>query len=158
MARVIPNEKSYICFATTVANIAAPTALEITNGVNLTPFVVSLTASTQGNQLPTPAFDSLFETSISGTVQASFTMDCYRDDSADTAWTTLPRGTDGFVIISRFGGTGTDNKPIATNKVEVWPVRITSRSMQAMSSNQVQMFQVTCAVTTEPNENATVAA
>jgi hypothetical protein len=158
MARVIPNQNTYICFASSVSNIAAPTTAEINGATNLTPFVVSLTASTQGNLLPTPAFDSLFETTIPGTVQGSFTMDCYRDDSADTAWTTLPRATTGYVIISRFGGTGGSAKPTTGNKVEVWPIRVSSRSMQAATSNQVQIFQVACGVSTTPNENATVGA
>ena len=108
--------------------------------------------------MPTPAFDTLFETNISGTNQASFTADFYRDDSADTAWTTLPRGTSGFFIISRFGGGGTANKPVAADKVEVWPVVVTSRTMQNMSNNAVMTFAVTGSVPKEPNENATVAA
>lgn len=157
MARVIPNQNTWIGFATSVSNIAAPTTAEINGAVNLTGFVVSLTASTTGNQLPTPAFDSLFETTIPGTVQGSFTMDMYRDDTVDTAWTTLPRGTTGYVIISRFGGTGGNQKPTTGNKVEVWPIRVTSRSMQAANSNQVQIFQVTAGVSVTPNENATVA-
>lgn len=157
MARVIPNQNTWIGFAVSVANLAAPTTVEINGAVNLTPFVVSLTASTTGNQLPTPAFDSLFETTIPGTVQGSFTMDMYRDDALDTGWLTLPRGTAGFIIISRFGGTGGNAKPTSTNKVEVWPIRVTSRSMQAANSNQVQIFQVTAGVSITPNESATVA-
>ena len=157
MARVIPNQNTWIGFAASVSNIAAPTTSEINAAVNLTGYVVSLTASTTGNQLPTPAFDSLFETTIPGTVQGSFTMDCYRDDTADTAWTTLPRATAGYIIISRFGGTGGNQKPTTGNKVEVWPIRVTSRSMQAANSNQVQIFQVTAGVSVTPNENATVA-
>lgn len=161
MARVIPNKNTWIGWTTAaISNIAAPTAAEINACTNLTPWVVSLTASSQGNLLPTPAFDSLFETSIPGTVQGSFTMDCYRDDAADTAWTTLTRGTAGYIIVSRFGGTGDagTKKPAAGNKVEVWPIRVSSRSMQAATSNQVQIFQVTAGVSVEPAEDATVAA
>jgi hypothetical protein len=159
MARVIPNQNTWIGFtATAPASLAAPSTAEINGCTNLTPWVVSLTASSQGNLLPTPAFDSLFETTIPGTVQGSFTMDCYRDDSADTAWNALPRATTGFIIISRFGGTGGSAKPTTGNKVEVWPVRVSSRSMQAATSNQVQIFQVACGVSITPDENATVGA
>lgn len=160
MARIIPNENTWVGFATTVANIAAPVASEITAAINLTPACISLNASSQGNTVPTPSFDSLFETSTAGTSAASFSADFYRDDETtkDIAWTTLPRATRGFMIISRFGGSGTDNKPIAADKVEVWPVMVTSRTMANMSSNTVQTFTVTCAVTEEPNESATVAA
>ena len=163
MARLIPNESTWIGFATTIGNMTTltPTAANLTTVggcVDLTSFVVSLNATSQGNTVPTPNFDSLFETSTPGTVTAQFTADFYRDDETDTAWATLPRQTSGFFVVSRFGGTGTGGLPIATNKVEVWPVTITSRTMQNMTSNQVLMFSVTCAVTREPNENATVSA
>jgi hypothetical protein len=56
--------------------------------------------------VPTPSFASLFETSISGTVSATFTAEFYRDDEDDLAWDTLPRATNGFFVVSRFGFTG----------------------------------------------------
>lgn len=157
MARVIPNDNTWVGFATSVANIAAPTTAEINAATDLTSYLVTIDASTRGNNVPTPNFDSLFETSISGTVQASFTAEFYRDDATDTAWTTLPRATDGYFIISRFGGQGTDDAPTTGDTVEVWPVRVTSRAAVALANNDVQRFQIECAVTTEPDEDAVVA-
>lgn len=162
MARIIPNQNTYIAFATTIANIQAPTAAEIAAGVNLTPHVMTLNASASGNTVPTPSFDSLFETNIPGTQQASFSGDFYRNNasgaSGDLAWVTLPRLTSGFFVISRFGGTGANQLPIATNKVEVWPVLVTSRTMANMSNNTVMTFTVTCSVPEQPAESAVVAA
>jgi hypothetical protein len=158
MARLIPNESTWIGFATTVASVSAPTAANVAAATDLTGFVISINASSQGNQVPTPALDTLFETSVPGTVQAQFQADFYRDDASDDAWDALPRGTDGYFIISRFGGSGTDNLPIAADEVEVWPVKVTSRSMGNMTSNQVLMFSVNCSVPVEPNEAAVVAA
>lgn len=160
MARLIPNENTWVGFAAqgSITNIAAPTAAQITAATDLTGFVISLNASSRGNTVPTPSFDSLFETSTAGTSAATFDADFYRDDEDDAAWELLPRGTRGFFIISRFGGAGTNNKPVATDEVEVWPVMITSRTMANMSNNTVQTFTVSCAVTTEPDEDAIVAA
>jgi hypothetical protein len=158
MARIIPNENSWVGFATAVSNKNAPTAAEITAATNLTTLLISINASSQGNTVPTPALDSLFETSVPGTSTATFSADFYRDTTADTAWTTLPRGTAGYFVISRFGGAGANNKPIATDIVEVWPVTVTSRTNSNMSSNQVLTFTLTCSVGSEPNEAATVAA
>lgn len=158
MARIIPNENTWVGFATAVASLNAPTTAELTAAIDLTPYVISINASSQGNTVPTPAFDSLFETSIAGTVQASFSADFYRDDDADLAWLTLPRRTSGFFIISRFGGAGTNNKPIAADKVEVWPILVVSRTMANMSNNTVMTFTVTGSVPSEPVEAATVAA
>lgn len=159
MARIIPNDASYIAFASSGGIASAsliPTAAEVTAAINLTSFVMSLTATTQGNVLPTPSFDTLFETSTVGTSSSSFSLDCYRDDTTDTAWSTLPRKTKGYMIVSRFGGSGALRKPITGDKVEVWPIIVTSRSMAGMSNNTIQSFTVTCAVFQEPNEAATV--
>jgi len=159
MARLIPNNNTWIGFATTIASTAlVPTAAEIAAAIPLTHFLVSMNASSSGNTVPTPAFDSLFETNIPGTVQGTLTADFYRDDTTDTAWTTLPRATNGYFIVSRFGGTGTNLMPIATNKVEVWPVRVISRTMANMANNTVMTFSVNCSIPVQPNESAVVSA
>ncbi len=160
MARIIPNENTWIGFAANgaIANISAPTAAEVTAATDVTPFVISLNASSRGNTVPTPSFDSLFETTTTGTSAATFDADFYRDDEDDDAWELLPRGTRGYFIISRFGGSGSDQKPIAGDTVEVWPVSVTSRTMANMSNNTVQTFTASCAVNIEPAEDAVVAA
>lgn len=159
MARIIPNEESWVGFAPAIVDIATPTAAELTGAVNLTKFLISINASSQGNIVPTPSIDTLFETSIAGTVQASFSADFYRDDTAsgDLAWDTLPRSTSGFFLISRFGGTGENHRPAATQKLEVWPVLVVSRTMSNMSNNTVMTFTMTASVPAEPNEASTVA-
>jgi hypothetical protein len=160
MARIIPNENSWIGFTPTVASPTAPTAANLTAAIDLTPYVISINASSRGNTVPTPAFDTLFETSIAGTVQATFDADFYRDDAtgADLAWETLPRSTSGFFIISRFGGSGTNHKPMAGDTVEVWPVLIVSRTMANMSNNTVLTFTASASVPVEPVEDAIIAA
>lgn len=159
MARIIPNENTWIGFTpATIADIAAPTAAAITAAIDLTGYCISLNASARGNTVPTPSFDSLFETSTAGTSAATFDADFYRDDEDDEAWETLTRGTRGFFIIARFGGSGTANLPEAGDDVEVWPVMITSRTMANMSSNTVLTFTASCAVMEEPAEDAVVAA
>lgn len=159
MGRVIPNEQTWVGFAATIASATlAPTAAEIAAAQDLTPYLMSLNASSQGNTVPTPSFDSLFETSIIGTSQATFTADFYRDDTTDTAWEALPRGAKGYMIISRFGGSGTDQMPIAGDIVEVWPINVVSRVAANMANNTVQTFTVNCSVNIVPNEAATVLA
>lgn len=161
MARIIPNETTWLGFVPTITNIAAPTAAQITAGVNLTPYVISINASTTGNTVPTPSLDSLFETNVPGTVNATLTADFYRDNTVgaqgDLAWKTLPRKTSGFLVISRFGGTGALYAPAVGNTVEVWPILVVSRAAANMSNNTVMTFTVTCSVPQVPNEAAVVA-
>jgi hypothetical protein len=160
MARIIPNENTWVGFIpglTSLSNYLSPTETEIaTLSTDVTPFLMSINASSQGNTVPTPSFDSLFETSIIGTSQATFTADFYRDDVADTAWTTLPRGTAGYFVVSRFGGSGTDQIPVAGDTCEVWPVNVVSRTAANMQNNAVQTFTIQCSVNIVPAESAVV--
>lgn len=159
MGRLIPNEQTWVGFIPTIASATlAPTAAEIAAGKDLTSYLISFNASTQGNTVPTPSLDTLFETSIAGTVQASLTADFYRDDTVgaggDIAWKTLPRKTKGFFVLSRFGTDG--EAPIATKVVEVWPCLVVSRTMANMSNNTVMTFTMTASIPREPNEAAVV--
>lgn len=157
MARIIPNQNTYLAFLTSVANYLAPTQAEVAAGVNLTPFLVSFNATTRGNIVQTPAFDNRFETSISGTVMATLEAEFYRDNVSDTAWSTLPRSTVGWFVLSRFGGTGTNNIPQTGNKVEVWPVNITARAASNMANNTSQTFTIQGSIPSVPGEAQTVA-
>lgn len=158
MARVIPNETSWIGWTTTApADLTKPAVAEL--GADWTCYVSSITASSQGNQIPIPDLCSRFERSIAGTVTATFSAEFYRDDEDDLPWDTLKRGTRGFFIISRFKEglvAGDDPKPEAGDVVEVWPVEVTSRQAGPMSSNTVQTFSVQCAVNVVPQEDAVV--
>jgi len=160
MARIIPNENTWIGFTTaSITSIAAPSTAQVAACIDLTGHCISLNASARGNTVPTPSFDSLFETSTAGTSAATFDADFYRDDEDDLAWETLPRGERGHFMIARFGGSGAgSNVPIAGDDIEVWPVMITSRTMANMSSNTVLTFTASCAVMIEPAENAVVGA
>jgi hypothetical protein len=159
MARLIPNEVTKVFFVETIASDdLVPTSGEITGGVDLSSEIVTLDASSTGNTVPTPSFASLFETSISGTVSATFTAEFYRDDEDDLAWETLPRGTNGYFVVARFGFSGAEGAPAAGDPVEVWPVRITSRSALALTNNESQRFGIEAAIPEEPNENAEVGA
>jgi hypothetical protein len=169
VAKIIPNQNSWIGFTLTqpaaytasaaIANTAiVVTEAELDASTNLTPLTVSLQASSQGNAIPTPALDSLFDRSIIGTVQGQFQGDFYRDNAADTAWNALARGVSGYFLVSRFGGTGTNKVPRAGNAVEVWPVGITARTASQMTSNTVQTFTCMGALLDPPAENGIVAA
>src|SRR4051812_27814938 len=158
MANMIPNQNSFVGFAPSVPTTKpfgftttnAPTLAEIGTLVDLTDYIVSITANATGNTVPTPRLKSLFETSVPGTSTASFTADMYRDDASDLAWDTLPRGKRGSFVIQRFGGTGTGGRPTSAQKTEVWPVQVVSRAGSALQSGQAETFTLTCSVPIEP--------
>lgn len=161
MSTLIPNENCWIGFDTVMPadeDTLVPLAAEVAAADELTEFIISLTANSTGNTVPTPKLSSLFEASIPGTSTAAFTAEMYRDSvkTEDKAWNLLKRNTAGVFYISRFGGTGPGLLPIATDEVEVWPVRVTSESASAMTSNTAQTFTLTCSIPREPNEAAVI--
>lgn len=161
MARTIPNEATKVYFVAvdpdTLDLASTPiAAAAVTGGTDLTTFLVTLEASARGNSVPTPDFESLFETSVPGTSSATFTAEFYRDDSADTAWTTLPRNTEGYFAILRFGGSGADRAAAAGDEAEIWPVRVTTRAGLPLTNNEVQRFSLECSVPVEPDEAHTL--
>ena len=174
MARIVPNGESWIGFLADAvpADLCAPTIAEIDACVDLTCMVSSLNAGAQGNTVPTPSLCSLFETSISGTSQATFQGEFYRDDERvggvatgdliDHARNTLPRKARGTFIIVRFAcpvdvATGYP-KPEVDTVCECWPVEVTSRGAGPMASGTPQSFTSTSSVNVEPCESAVVVA
>jgi len=150
MAKLLPNKKTWVGFKTTIANGATTmvvTSADVSGATDLTPYLISINAGASGNTIPTPTLDTLFESSVSGTVTASFTMDLYMDDTTPTVWNALARGNPGWVMISR-----NDPAPSTPDIVEAWPVSITARTPNALTSNTAQTYTVTCAVTKAPNE------
>lgn len=132
-----------------------PKATDMAAAVVLTPLITGVTASTAGQAVPTPDFTNLFETSIAGTVQATFQIDGYRDDvpANDLLWTTLGRGVNGFIVIGlKSGGTA----PVAADKVDVWPIQVLSRTIPNLTSGTVVACQITCSVPAVPGENVAV--
>lgn len=158
MVRIIPNENTRLLFLPGTTSLDSITKTELDAGVDLTSLLISLNASSRGNVVPTPSLDTLFETSIPGTVQASFDADFYRDDDPDKdiAWTTLPRSTRGVFAISRFAGTGANGDLDVGDEVELWPVIVVSRTMSNTASGTVLSFTVSCSVPEEPNENVAI--
>lgn len=159
MSRLIPNEATKVYFDPGVLSAVDPSdvaATALTGGIDLTGFLVTLDASARGNTVPTPDFESLFETSVPGTSSATFTAEFYRDSDADTAWETLPRNTEGIFGILRFGGGGTGGAAAASDEAEIWPVRVTTRAAMPLTNNEVQRFSIECAVPVEPDEASTL--
>lgn len=158
MSTLIPNENCWIGFGDVMPASATlvPTGAELTAAVDLTEYIISITASAQGNTVPIPSLSSMFERSIPGTSTATFTAEMYRDsiEVDDVAWAALARGTKGVFYIARFKA----GKPVATDTIEVWPVNVSSRVASAMSSNTAQTFSLTCSVPEIPNEAALIAA
>jgi hypothetical protein len=158
MARRGSTEEIRVWFTATVADQDAPTETEInSSGTDLTPFMRrdGLSTPLSGNTIDNSDAASLYnKTSLGSYGGDPLTLTLYRDDTTDTAWTTLPRTTTGNIIVRRFGGS--DVAAANTDQVEVWPIEVISREMADIANDENQRFVVTCAVPGEPSIDAYV--
>lgn len=136
-------------------------------GINLTPLVTGMNASSTGSTVPVPTFDSTWNATIAGNVDGTFSMDGYRDTDStkDLLWTGFPRTMTGIVIIARSNARGTagtaagvqlapDGATAPPKLIELWPIIVLSRSVANMTSSAAVTMTVTGAVPYEPNEDA----
>jgi len=161
MSRQIEEGNLKIHFLTACADISAPTEAEIEAGVHLTPFLVrgTLQRPSGGQTASAADVDSAFNKTEPGTFGGDLVAQFYRDDDADTAWTTLPRLTRGFVVVAPFGYDGADKSdPAGDEAVEVFPIAVADRSPNPAAENEMQKFTATFAVHSEPDFDAVVAA
>lgn len=141
-------------FAATVAALGAVTRANITAATNLSPSIADIAGWTLENQpIPTPDMGSDFDSSIPGSDSAadsSFTF--YEDFDAETLDTLLPKGTAGFVIIMRKG-----DKPASTS-MDVFPVRVGSKSAEHTVGNDPARTMVKFTITGKPSLDQAVPA
>jgi hypothetical protein len=157
MARLIADGEVRIHFAPAVADLDAPTIAEIvTAGDNITPYLSSLDTPLEGEAVPSADLSSAFNKTVPGTFGGEMIGEFYRDDTADDAYDLLPRNTLGYVVVRRFGGSTVELT--AADVVEVWPVRVITRSPSPLSRGTVQMFTVNMATLDDPVVDAVVTA
>lgn len=142
-----------------VENIAEPTLAEIAGGVNLTPFLRSIDTPLEGSAVDAATAESAFNSTVRGTyggqpVTGEFTRDKVKAN--DTAWNTLPFGTEGFFLVARRGGTGSNGALAATDEVDVFPIDVTGRNPVAYGRNELARFALQAAVPAPPEFDAVV--
>jgi hypothetical protein len=155
MTRVIADGEVKVTFVSGgVTTKTAPAFSEVDGGTEITGFLQSLDTPLDGESVDSSDLSSAFNKNVAGTFGGGASGTFYRDDTTDTAWTTFPRNTTGDIIVRRFGGS---TVAFATgDAVEVWPVRVITRSPATMDRNSVQSFNVDYATTDEPALIATV--
>ena len=162
MPRITPDGYSKVHFLPAVASLAAPTVAEFAAGDELTPFLTrtGLDTPEEGTDADSSSLASPRDFSVPATIGGDIVGEFYRDDTPanDDAWTTLPRLTEGFLAVGRFGGTGTDNALQATDPVEIYPVRVSQRSSARLTGGETQRFVARFALSSDPDLAAVVTA
>lgn len=157
MAKYIPAGNSEVWLVPTIASQAAPTAAEMNAGTRLTGFIrggVSVDFSSQ--LVETGTLLSGFNSQAAGTFGGGTNTisGILRDNTADTAWTALPRGTTGYLAVQR--GVSTGESWAAADVVSIYPWEVVARKPGDLSRDQLDTFDVDFAITAVPSENVAV--
>ncbi len=157
MARQVYEGKTNVYWCTTISSKTAPTVAEITAGVALTSYVTKdgVAVNSTTNNVDNATIAETFDAQAVGSWGGDVELTMFRDNSADTAWTTCVYGTAGFVVIDRFRASGT--LPSAGNKVEVWPAQMHQPVPENSAANTLLRFKEKFAITSAPALSATVA-
>lgn len=157
MARYVYEGYSDVWWVTTISNKAAPTAAEINAGTNLTSFVAKDGVATNftKNNTDSATIAETFNSQVAGSYGSDLELTMFRDSTADTAWNLCVYGTNGYVVIRRGVATGTAVS--ASQKVEVFPAQMHEPTVANSGQDTQVRFTETFAVTSAPNQKATVA-
>ena len=141
-----------------------PTATELNDAsvIELTDFLTDGGVATplDGSIVDSADMGARFNKTALGTFGGQpIVLQFYRDFPAagDTAWTTLPRDTTGFYILSR-GGLATPGTFAISDEIESWPMEVASRNPVDVARNEMQQFTTENAIPQVPLEDFVVAA
>jgi hypothetical protein len=128
----------------------------VSGSIDITPFLSSLDTPLDGDAVDSSDLSSAFNKTVAGKFGGNVNGSMYRDDTTDTAFDTFPRNTTGYMIIRRFGGS--DVALTTGDEVDVWNLRVITRSDNTLDDNSVQAFAVNFAALDEPDIDVTVVA
>lgn len=161
MADVFADGNTRVAFVGSISNIAAPTVAELNAGTLLQSYITSdglmgFEATTA--EVDTTSLASTFNTKTIGRDDFSGTGLRLKKQTygSDTPFSTLTRGTSGYIAIRR--GITESTAWAADQAVEVYPVTCGQRKMLAPEANTVQRYEVPTPITSAPDLAATVAA
>jgi hypothetical protein len=159
VADVVADGKTRVSWVPTIANIAAPTTTELNAGMLLQTL---LTADGLGGFQPetakvdTSSLASTFNTARNGrTSFDSPTLTLKKQDSADTAYTTLIRGATGYIVIRSSIAEATAYA--SAQALRVYPVECGEVQHMDVEENSLERYQVPLTITSQPNLRAAVA-
>lgn len=146
-----PGNRKYY-FITSAASYTSPTRAEMAAGTDLSAEVATVTGwELAGATIDAPDLATGFVAQVSArTTAAASEIDFWASSTSADVRTVLTRGTTGFIIILPEGD-------IAGQKMEVWPVKVTSMFLDSDMENPAKVH-VQFSVTKIPAQNVTIPA
>lgn len=159
MSDLINDGMTKVVWASSIANINAPTAAELTAGsdftTRITPDGLKIDPSTA--DVDTSSLASTFDTKTVGRVgfEPELTFKRGTAGSEDLPYTTLKYGVSGYLVVRR--GVAYATAWSAGQKVEVYPITCGEPQNVSPAANEVMKFIAPMKVTNPPATAATVA-
>jgi hypothetical protein len=146
------NTKCY--WVATIASKSAPTRSELNAGTDLSPQLMDAEGwSVESEQIETPDLATRYTSTIPGSITAedsSLTM--YASKNGVDARALMPRDAVGYIV-------WLDGGDVASNKMDVFPVTVSSVSKQRSASGEdADTLVFSYAITSEPAESVSVPA
>lgn len=159
MTDIVVDGFTRVSYVPTIANIAAPTTAELNAGILLqsvmTPDGLTGFEPTTAD-VDNSALNSTFDTKTIGRDSFSGTKLIFKKQATgDTTYTTLTRGTAGYIVVRRYIDNATAYA--STQVVEVYPVIFGQTRNLAPAANTVTKWEVDTKITSTPNIRAAVA-
>ena len=131
-----------------------PTRAELTGATKLTKEIAEFEGFNLENQeIDTPDLESTFNSKIPGDDSAAdSSLTFYEDDTSSTLEEALAKGTTGFVVVLRKGDVP------ASKSMDVWPVRVASKSSAITVDNEAAKWTARFSITDTPVLDAAVPA
>lgn len=133
-------------------NVPTRAELAPSNATNLSETISDVEGwSLENSPIDTPDMGSTFASAIPGEDKAdNSSLTFYEDKVSDSVETLLSKGVTGFVVILRKG-----DVPMSKS-MDIFPVRVGSRSPSYSTASEPAKFKVTFGITHEPTLDAAV--
>lgn len=160
MADVFADGNTRVAWVPSIANLAAPTTTELNAGILLQSFLTAdglMGFEATSAEVDTSSLASTFDTKTIGRDSFSNTGLRLKKQTygSDTVFSTLTRGTSGFIAIRR--GIVETTAWASTQALETYPVTCGQTKFLAPTANSVQKYEVPTPITSAPNLRAAVA-
>lgn len=161
MADSLADGMTRVAFVPTIASIASPTTTEL-NAVGSVLLQSYITADglmgfeATTAEVDTTSLASTFDTKTIGRDSFSGTgLRLKKQTSGDTAYTTLVRGTTGYIVIRR--DVAETTAWASSQSVEVYPITVGQSKFLAPEPNSIRRYEIPTPITSAPNLRATIA-
>lgn len=140
-----------------IADIAAPTVLELDAGDAITGFLSKdgLTTPADQNNVDIATLAETFNAQVPGSFGGAIEMTGLRDNDADTLWDLLTYNLASHLVVRR--GSPTAAAWAAAQNAEVYPVQFHEPVPDQTGGDEVSRFTISAPVTSQPELKATVA-